>query len=137
MRLANYLVVLANDWCFQGNRNNIVRCQIKREVVCVSFVHDFHSKTLTVQNVSPRINDVTITANHRLVKIETVEVESHCGYTEGGKPNANHGPSSKKEMEATAVIKAGVLEYEPSEIAVCRDDVIRLFLLSKFIAIVL
>ena len=102
----------------------------------ITLMHYFHSKTSTVQNVSPSVNDVSVTTNYRLVKIETVEVESHCGYTEGGKPNANHGPSSKEEMETPAIIKARVLEDEPSEVAMCRNDVVGFFFLSELVAIV-
>ena len=75
--------------------------------------------------MSAQVLMTSVTTNYRLVKIETVEVESHCGYTEGGKPNANHGPSSKKEMEAAAVVKARVLKTT-SEVAVGCNDVVSL-----------
>ena len=69
-------------------------------------MHYFHAKIGTVKDVTPGINYLSIPGKYWLVKIETIEVESHCGYTEAGKPNANHGPASKKEMEAAAIIKA-------------------------------
>ena len=105
MRLTNYLIRSANNWCFQRHRDDVISSQVQWEIMGVPFMHHFHTKTLAVQDVSPSVDDVSVTAHNRLVKIETVEVESHCGYTEGGKPNANHGPSSKKEMEAAAIVK--------------------------------
>ena len=50
---------------------------VKREVVGVAFVHDFHAETSSVQDVRPRIDDVTFTVLDGLVEVKSIEVESH------------------------------------------------------------
>ena len=40
-------------------------------------------------------------------------------------------------MEATAVVEGGVLEDQATEVAVSSHDVVRLFFLAEFVAVVL
>jgi hypothetical protein len=40
-----------------------------------------------------------LTIDNRLVKVETVEVKSHRGYTKSGEPDAYNRPGSKEEVK--------------------------------------
>ena len=76
----------------------------------VPFMHNLYSEVCTIEDIAPGIDDSRFRVNDRLVKVKTIKVESHCGYTERCKPNANHGPSSKKEMQATAIVEGRILK---------------------------
>ena len=65
----------------------------------VSFVHHFHPKTCSVEDVSPGVDDVAVRRLDGLVEVEAIQVESHCGYAKGGEPNADHRPGSKEEVQ--------------------------------------
>ena len=80
---------------------------------------------------------MTFTFNNGLVEVEAVEVECHGGDAEGGKPDAHDGPRCQEEMERARVVKGCILENQSSEVAVSCDDVVSLFFLTKFVAIVM
>src|SRR6056300_972379 len=77
------------------NRSGLSSSKIQREIVCVSLVHHFHPKTSTVKDISPGVNNTTLTINDRLVEVKTVEVECHRGNTKSSEPDANNRPSSE------------------------------------------
>ena len=104
--------------------------------MCVPFVHHFHPKIGTVENVSPGVNDLSLFGQDRLVEVEAVQVESHGADAQGSEPDADNGPSSQEEVKATAVVEGCVLEDQTTEVAVSCNDVVGLFLLSKLVAIV-
>ena len=71
----------------------------------ISFVHHFHPKASTVQDVSPGVNHMTLTILNGLVEVEAVQVEGHRAYSQGSKPDTNHRPGSKEKVQTTAVVK--------------------------------
>ena len=83
----------------QGHRCGLNCCKIKREVVCVTFVHDFHSETCSVEDVCPGVEDATLSVDDRLVEVESIEVECHCAYAKGGEPDSDYWPCSQEEVE--------------------------------------
>ena len=103
----------------------------------VSFVHHFHSETSSVQDVCPGVHHTTFTLNNGLIEVKPVEVESHGADAEGGKPDSHDRPGGEEEVEGTRVVETGVLEDESSEVAMSSNDVVGLFLLTKFVSIVL
>ena len=67
--------------------------------MCIPLVHDFHSESSSVEDVSPGVDDFVLSIDDGLVKVEAVEVESHGRHAEGGKPDADDGPSSEEEVK--------------------------------------
>ena len=94
----------------QGHRCGLSCCKIKREVVCVPFVHDFHTESGTVKDVGPGVEHVFLVVLNGLVEVEAVEVESHGRDAEGGKPDSHHWPRSEEEMQASRIVKRCILE---------------------------
>ena len=47
----------------------------------IPLMHDFETKVGTVQNVSPGIDGVTLSRIDRLVKVKSIQVESHSRNT--------------------------------------------------------
>jgi hypothetical protein len=82
----------------ESNRSVLSSSKVKREVVSVTLVHDFHTQTSAVQNVCPSVEYTTLTVNDGLVEVETVEVECHGANTKSSEPDANYRPSSKEEV---------------------------------------
>ena len=105
--------------------------------MCISFMHDFHSKTSSVKNVSPSIHHTTLTFNNGLIEVEPIEVERHGGDAEGGKPDSHDRLGGEEEVERTAVIEGSILENKASEIAMSSNDVVRFFFLTELVTIVL
>ena len=64
-------------------------------------MHHFHSKTLTVKDVSPGIHNVTLAVLDGLVEVEAIQVEGHCAYTKCGEPDADYRPGCKEEVQGT------------------------------------
>ena len=83
---------LADDRCLRTGK-------IKREVVGVAFMHDFHTQTSSVENVSPGVHHMPFATSDGLVEVEAVEVERHGGDAEGGKPNPHDGPCCEEEVQ--------------------------------------
>ena len=96
-----FLTNSTNGWCGECNRSRLSSSKIQWEIVCVSLVHYFHSKTGTVQYVCPCVEHTTLTIKDGLVEVETVQVECHRGYTKCGEPDTNNGPCSKEEVQGT------------------------------------
>jgi hypothetical protein len=48
--------------------------------------------------------------HYRLVKVETVKVESHSRNTKSCKPNTDYRPSCKEKVKRTRVVKTCVLK---------------------------
>ena len=71
---------LTDDRCLRAGK-------IKREVVGVAFMHDFHTKTSSVKDVRPRVYHMTFTRSNGLIEVESIEVECHGADAEGGKPD--------------------------------------------------
>ena len=67
--------------------------------MCISFMHDFHSKTCSVENVCPSWDDFSTSVNDGLVEVETVEVKCHGADAEGGKPDAHNRPCCEEEVQ--------------------------------------
>ena len=111
--------------------------EIQWEVVGIALVHHFHSETSTVQNVCPRINHMPIACLDGLVEVKTVEVECHGGDAERGKPDPHDWECSQEEVERARVIKASILENQTSEVTMCGNDIVGLFLLTKLVSIIL
>ena len=80
---------------------------------------------------------MTLTLNNGLIEVESVEVESHGGDAEGGKPDAHNRPCCEEEVQRAAVIKRSILENQTSEVTVGSDNVICLFFLPKLVSITL
>ena len=66
--------------------------QVEGEVVSVALVHDFHTQVSAVDDISPSVDNATLRVDYRLVEVETVQVESHRGDTQSGKPDAYYWP---------------------------------------------
>ena len=121
----------------QSHGDGLSSSQVEGEVVSIALVHHFHAQASTVQDVSPGWDDSVLTVNQRLVEVETVQVEGHCGNAESGKPNTHDGPSCEKEVERTRVVEAGVLEDETTKVPVCRNNVVGFFFLTELVSVVL
>ena len=67
--------------------------------MCVALVHDLHTKTCSVEDVCPSVNDVSVRGLDGLVEVEAIQVESHSGYAKGGEPDAYNRPGSKEEVQ--------------------------------------
>ena len=104
--------------------------------MCVPFVHDFETKVCSVQDVSPGVNDLSFFRNNRLVKVETIEIESHSRNTKRCKPDAHHREGGEEEVQRAGVIERSILKNQSSKVSVSSDDVVRLFFLPKLISIV-
>ena len=63
-------------------------CQVKWEIVCISFMHHFHPQIGTIQDVLPAIDDMTLCVQHTLVEVEAIQVKGHRANTQGSEPNA-------------------------------------------------
>ena len=83
----------------QSHRCGLGSCQVKWEVVCVTLMHNFHSKTSTVQYICPGVQHTTLTIKDGLVEVETVQVECHRGDTKCGEPDAYNRPCGKEEVK--------------------------------------
>ena len=81
----------------------------------VALVHHFHTKTSTVQHISPGVQHTILRIDDGLVEVETVQVERHRGHTQSGEPDANNWPSSKEEVQGTGVVERSVLEDQATE----------------------
>ena len=86
-------------WSLECHRCGFSGCQIQWKVVSITFMHHFHTKVGTVENVSPCRNDMILRVNQRLVEVETIQVEGHGANTKSGKPDANDRPGSQKEVK--------------------------------------
>ncbi len=71
----------------------------------VSFMHDFHSKVLSIENIGPSINDMVPRIDNGLIKVESVKVESHSANAQASKPNTNHRPSCQEKVKGPTVIE--------------------------------
>ena len=99
-------------------------------------MHHFHSKTCTVQNVRPGVNNMPLAISDGLIEVEAVEVESHGGDAEGGKPDADNRPCCEEEVQATAIVERCILENKPTKISMSCNDVVGLFFLTKLVTVV-
>jgi hypothetical protein len=57
--------------------------QVKWEIVSISFMHDFHPKISTIQDVLPAIYNMTLRVQHTLLEVEAIQVKSHGADTQG------------------------------------------------------
>jgi len=105
--------------------------------VSVTLVHDFHTQVGTVDHVSPSANHATLRVEDGLVEVETVQVERHGADAQSGEPDADHRPCTQEEVQAAAIVEARILEDQPTEVAVSRNDVVGLFFLTELVAVVL
>ena len=103
----------------------------------IALVHHFKTEVRTVEDVSPGVDDTTLAVQYRLVEVETIQVERHRGHTQSGEPDANHRPCTQEEVQSTGVVERSVLEDETTEVAVGCNDVVGLFFLTEFVAVVL
>ena len=90
-------------------------------------MHHFHTQVGTVDDVCPGANDTTLAINHRLVEVESIQVERHGADAQCSKPDANHRPCTQEEVQAAAVVEGRILEDQPTEVAMSCHDVVGLF----------
>ena len=119
------------------DRSRSTRCQVKREVVGIPLVHHFHPQVGTVDHVSPGANHSTLGVNDALVEVESVQVERHRADAQCREPNSNDWPRAEQEVQGTTVVEGGILEDQPTEVAVRCHNVVGLFFLSKLVSGVL
>ena len=129
--------LLADGRSSQGHRCGLSCCKIKREVVCVPFVHDLHTESGTVKDVCPGVEHMSLVVLDGLVEVEAVEVESHGRDAEGGKPDSHHWPRSEEEMQASRIVKRCILEDQATKVAMSGDNVVGFLFLTELVAIVL
>ena len=103
----------------------------------VSFVHDLHTKSGSVKDVGPSVEDVSLVVLDRLVEVEAVEVESHGRDAEGGKPDSHDWSRSEEEMQASRIVKRCILEDQATKVTMSGNNVVGLFFLTELVAIVL
>ena len=72
-----------------------------RGSVCISFMHDLHSKTCSVENICPGVKDVSLVVLDRLVEVESVEVKRHGADAEGSKPDSRLATLQEEEGAAS------------------------------------
>ncbi len=121
----------------QGHRCGADCGQVEGEVVGIALVHHFHAEAGTVEDVGPGVDHPALVVEDRLVEVEAIQVEGHRANAEGSEPDAHHGPARQEEVEAAAVVEAGVLEDQATKVTVGSHDVVGLFFLAKLIAVVL
>ena len=121
----------------QGHRCGLSSRKVKREVVCVSFVHDFHTESCAVKYVCPGVEHSSLSVNNGLVEVEAIEVESHGRDAEGGKPDSHHRPRSEEEMQASRIVKRCILEDQATKVAMSGNNVVSFLFLTELVAIVL
>ena len=80
-------------------------CQVQREVVSVTLVHNFHAQVSTVEHVCPSVKDTTLTIKDGLVEVEAVQVEGHGGHTQCSEPDANDRPCCEEEVQGAGVVE--------------------------------
>ena len=99
----------------------------------IALVHDFHTQTSTVQNISPGVDNFTLGIHDGLVEVETVEVECHGAYTKSSEPDTNDRPCCQEEVKTTGVVERCILEDQTTEVSMSSNDVIGLFFLTKLV----
>ena len=109
--------------------------QGQAEVMCIPLMHHLKNEVGTVKNVSPCVDHMTLTFSNGLIEVEPIEVESHGADAEGGKQDA-HWPSCGKKCSDRELLKMHI-GRSVVEVAVCGNDVVCLFFLTKLISIVL
>ena len=103
----------------------------------IALVHHFHPQVGTVDDVSPSVDHVALSIHNGVVEVEPVEVEGHGADPQCGEPDTDHRPSGEEEVQRAAVVEAGILEDQATEVTVGRHDVVGLFLLTEFVTVVL
>ena len=91
--------------CGKCHRSGLSSSKVEGEVVCVTFVHDFHTQTSTVKNVCPSVEDTTLTIKDGLVEVETVQVECHGANTKSSEPDANNSHAARKKCSERELLK--------------------------------
>ncbi len=76
----------------------------------ITLVHDFHTQVGAVEYICPSSNHTTLRVNHRLVEVESVQVERHRADAQRGEPDTDDRPSSEEEVQAAAVVEGSILE---------------------------
>ena len=71
----------------------------------VSLVHHFHTKTSSVQNVCPGVQDFTLTVHDGLVEVKSIEVEGHRGNTQCGEPDTDNRRKRQEEVKTSGVVE--------------------------------
>jgi len=94
-----FFTLSTNRRCDQSHRCGLGSCQVKWEVVCVTLMHNFHSKTCTVQYICPGVQYTTLTIEDGLVEVETIEVECHGAYAQCSEPDSNDRPCCQEEVK--------------------------------------
>ena len=82
------------------------------EVVCVTLMHNLHSKTSTVEYVCPGVQNTTLTINNGLIEVEPVEVEMAT-------EEVNQMPMTngcEEEMQRARIVERSILENQTTEI---------------------
>ena len=75
------------------------------EVVGITLVHNFHTETSTVQNISPSVEDFALTIHDGLVKVETVQVECHGADTKCSEPDTDNSHAARKKCSERELLK--------------------------------
>ena len=83
----------------KSNRSGLSSSEIEGEVVSVTLVHYFHTQSSAVKYVCPGVQDSALSIKDRLVEVETVQVERHCGNTKSGEPDTNNRPGCEEEVQ--------------------------------------
>ena len=73
--------------------------------MCISFVHDFHSESCSVEDVCPGVKDSALSVDDGLVEVESIEVEGHGGHAKVGEPDADYRPGCQEEVKTSAVVE--------------------------------
>ena len=71
----------------------------------ITLVHNFHTKTSTVQNVCPGVDNFSLGLNDRLVEVETVEVERHSADAKSSEPDADNSHAARKKCKERELLK--------------------------------
>ena len=67
--------------------------------MCVALVHYLHPEVGTVKNISPGVQNTTLTVDDGLVKVEAIQIESHRRNTQSSEPDANNRPCCEEEVQ--------------------------------------
>ena len=88
----------------------------------VTFVHDFDTEIRAIDDIGPRVDEMTRRVDNRLIEVEAIEVESHSGDTERSKPDTDDWPCTEEEVERTRIVERRVLEDETTKVTMCSRD---------------
>ena len=93
-------------------------------------MHDFHSKTSTVEDICPSVDHFTLRLHNGLVEVETIEVECHGANTKSSEPDTNNRFAVRRSA-GIGIVEGCILEDESSKVSHVQQQCCRSLLLVQ------